>query len=361
MKERRKSKQKYWLIGLSVFALAVIGVLLVGYLFVLSPKFNTTNLQYIYIFPEDNIQSVSKKIYSKGGNKARRVFKILNWCYQLENKFSGNSVADTDKLNIRVGRYAVKPNEKVIDVYRKIKTGAQSPMYLTIPSTRDMDKLSKSIAKQVMIKETEIYSAINQYISNNRSDSLGFNPLAFFIPDTYEVYWNITGEQFMQRMQKEYDKFWNTERRQKADSIGMTVFEVMTLASIVDEETAKDDEKDMIAGLYINRLRKNIPLQADPTVKYALQDFGLRRIMKEHLKVQSPYNTYINTGLPPGPIRIPSKAGIDAVLNHVKHNYIYMCAKEDFSGRHNFAVTYSEHMANARRYWAELNRRKIYK
>lgn len=361
MKDRRKSKKKYWLIGLSVFALAVIGVLLVGYLFVLSPKFNTTNLQYIYIFPEDNIQSVSKKIYSKGGNKARRVFKILNWCYQVENKFSGNSVADTDKLNIRVGRYAVKPNEKVIDVYRKIKNGAQSPMYLTIPSTRDMDKLSKSIAKQVMIKETEIYSAINQYISNNRSDSLGFNPLAFFIPDTYEVYWNITGEQFMQRMQKEYDKFWNTERRQKADSIGMTVFEVMTLASIVDEETAKDDEKDMIAGLYINRIRKNIPLQADPTVKYALQDFGLRRIMKEHLKVQSPYNTYINTGLPPGPIRIPSKAGIDAVLNHVKHNYIYMCAKEDFSGRHNFAVTYSEHMANARRYWAELNRRKIYK
>lgn len=361
MKERRKSKQKYWLIGLSVFALAVIGVLLVGYLFVLSPKFNTTNLQYIYIFPEDNIQSVSKQIYNKGGSKARRVFKMLNWCYQLENKFSGNSAVDADKLNIKVGRYAVKPNEKVIDVYRKIKTGAQSPMYLTIPSTRDMGRLSKSIAKQVMIKETEIYSAINQYISNNRSDSLGFNPLAFFIPDTYEVYWNITGEQFMQRMQKEYDKFWNTERRQKADSIGMTVFEVMTLASIVDEETAKDDEKDMIAGLYINRIRKNIPLQADPTVKYALQDFGLRRIMKEHLKVQSPYNTYINTGLPPGPIRIPSKAGIDAVLNHVKHNYIYMCAKEDFSGRHNFAVTYSEHMANARRYWAELNRRKIYK
>lgn len=361
MKERRKSKQKYWLIGLSVFALAVIGVLLGGYLFVLSPKFNTTNLQYIYIFPEDNIQSVSKKIYSKGGNKARRVFKILNWCYQLENKFSGNSVADTDKLNIRVGRYAVKPNEKVIDVYRKIKTGAQSPMFLTIPSTRDMGRLAKSIAKQVMIKEAEISDAISRYIYNNSNDTVAFNPLALFIPDTCEVYWNISGEQLMERMQKEYDKFWSTERRQKANNIGMSVYEVMTLASIVDEETAKDDEKDMIAGLYINRIRKNIPLQADPTVKYALQDFGLRRIMKEHLKVQSPYNTYINTGLPPGPIRIPSKAGIDAVLNHVKHNYIYMCAKEDFSGRHNFAVTYSEHMANARRYWAELNRRKIYK
>lgn len=361
MKGKKKSNKRYFLLGLIVLSLILFSVLLGGYWFVFRPKFNTAKTEYVYIFPEDNIQSVSKKIYTKGGSTASRVFKILNLCYQVENKFNKNSVTDTDKLNIKVGRYAIKPDEKVIDVYRRIKNGTQTPMYLTVPSVRDMDKLSKSIAKQVMIKETEIYSAINQYISNNRSDSLGFNPLAFFIPDTYEVYWNITGEQFMQRMQKEYDKFWNTERRQKADSIGMTVFEVMTLASIVDEETAKDDEKDMIAGLYINRIRKNIPLQADPTVKYALQDFGLRRIMKEHLKVQSPYNTYINTGLPPGPIRIPSKAGIDAVLNHVKHNYIYMCAKEDFSGRHNFAVTYSEHMANARRYWAELNRRKIYK
>ena len=195
-------------------------------------------------------------------------------------------------------------------------------------------------------------------------DSLGFTPEtinALFIPNTYEIYWNISADKFIRRMKREYDAFWTPERLKKAEEIGLTPVEASILASIVEEETAASDEYPIVAGLYINRLHAGIPLQADPTVKFAVGDFSLQRILFEHLEIDSPYNTYINTGLPPGPIRIPSKKGIDSVLNYTKHNYIYMCAKEDFSGTHNFASNYADHMANARKYWKALNERKIFK
>ena len=166
-------------------------------------------------------------------------------------------------------------------------------------------------------------------------------------------------DNLMERMVKEHNAFWTAERKQKADAMGMSLVEVATLASIIDEETANNGEKPMIAGMYLNRLKTNMPLQADPTIKFALKDFALRRIYHKQLKVESPYNTYVNTGLPPGPIKVASVAGIDAVLNHVEHNYLYMCAKEDFSGTHNFARTYTEHLANAARYTKALNERGI--
>lgn len=180
-----------------------------------------------------------------------------------------------------------------------------------------------------------------------------------FIPNTYEVYWNTSAKNFMNRMKKEYDRFWNDSRKAKAKEIGMSPVEVAILASIVEEETAAYDEYPVVAGLYINRLKRNIPLQADPTVKFAWGDFTLQRILFSHLEIDSPYNTYKHTGLPPGPLRIPSIKGLDAVLNYQKHSYLYMCAKEDLSGRHNFAKTLAEHSRNAKKYQAELNRRKI--
>ena len=160
-------------------------------------------------------------------------------------------------------------------------------------------------------------------------------------------------------MIKENKAFWNAERTEKAKSLDMTKEEVCTLASIVDEETANNAEKPLVAGLYINRLKRGMLLQADPTVKFSHQDFGLRRILFKHLEIDSPYNTYKYAGLPPGPIRIPSVAGINSVLNYSRHNYIYMCAKEDFSGTHNFASTLGEHNRNARKYQQALNRRNI--
>lgn len=210
-----------------------------------------------------------------------------------------------------------------------------------------------------MADSLSIYKALTD---STTCAKYGYTPetmLCMFIPNTYEVYWNTPVDKFLDKMDAESKKFWNFERKQKAEAMGFTEEEVITLASIVDEETANDAEKPMVAGMYYNRLKANMPLQADPTIKFAMKNFDIRRIYHNMLSVNSPYNTYKNTGLPPGPIRIPTVAGIDAVLNHVHHNYLYMCAKEDFSGTHNFAETYSEHLENATKYSEALNKRGI--
>lgn len=184
---------------------------------------------------------------------------------------------------------------------------------------------------------------------------------SFFIPDTYEVYWDISAQEFFEKMAAWNRQYWNDSRKAKAKAAGLTPAEVSTLASIVDEETANVAEMPIVAGLYINRLKRGMPLQADPTVKYALGDPTRRRILNKDLEVNSPYNTYKHKGLPPGPIRIPTKQALESVLNYTKHSYLYMCAKEDFSGTHNFAKTLSEHNANAKRYQHALNKLNIKK
>ena len=178
-------------------------------------------------------------------------------------------------------------------------------------------------------------------------------------PDTYEVYWNSTPKGLLNKLNGYYTQFWTAERTSKANKLGLSPDEVQILASIVEEETAKVDEYGKVARLYLNRLERNMPLQADPTVKYAIGDFSIRRITHAMLKTVSPYNTYQNIGLPPGPIRIVTKRTVDAVLNAPQHDYLYMCAREDFSGYHNFTASYTRHLANARRYQMELNRRGI--
>ena len=244
-------------------------------------------------------------------------------------------------------------------MFRKLKNGLQASVRLTIPSVRTADKLAGALSRKLMADSASIYEKLTDTATCRK---YGYTPetmLCMFIPNTYEVYWNTSVDKLLDKMNSESKKFWNFERTQKAEAMGLTKEEVITLASIVDEETAVDAEKPMVAGMYYNRLKANMPLQADPTIKFALKDFDIRRIYHKMLTVNSPYNTYRNTGLPPGPIRIPSVAGIDAVLNHVHHNYIYMCAKEDFSGTHNFAETYEEHLQNAAKYSDALNKRGI--
>ncbi len=245
-------------------------------------------------------------------------------------------------------------------VYRKLQRGRQTPVRLVLPSLRSMDRLASFIGANLMPDSAEVAKALSDEAFTAR---YGYSPAtipALFIPNTYEFYWDVTLDQFAERMQKENKRFWESEdRKAKAADMGLTPEEVVTLASIIDEETANNGEKPLIAGMYLNRLKVGMPLQADPTVKFAVGDPTLRRIRRGHLKVESPYNTYINAGLPPGPIRIASVAGIDAVLNYAKHNYLYMCAKEDFSGTHNFAATYPEHQRNAARYAKALNERGI--
>ncbi|MBQ6190438.1 MAG: endolytic transglycosylase MltG [Bacteroidaceae bacterium] len=247
---------------------------------------------------------------------------------------------------VRPGRYVVNKGDNLLTLFRRLRNGHQEPIRLTIPSVRTIDKLAAQLAEKLMIDSVQIEETFHDSIH-------------LFIPNTYEVYWTISPEELLKRMQRENRAFWNSEREAKAKAMGMTHREVMTLASIVDEETANKAEKPMVAGMYVKRLQVGMPLQADPTVKFAIGDFSLRRIWGKHLTVDSPYNTYKNTGLPPGPIRIPSVDGIDAVLNYVHHDYLYMCAKEDFSGTHNFARTYGEHLQNARRYAQALNQRNI--
>jgi UPF0755 protein len=195
-------------------------------------------------------------------------------------------------------------------------------------------------------------------------EKYGFNKETFrcmFIPDTYEVYWNISGEDLIARMNREYNTFWNSGRKAKAEEIGLSQIETGILASIVQAEISHYDEAPVVAGLYLNRLRKNMFLQADPTLIYAVGDFTIRRVLNIHKQIDSPYNTYKYLGLPPGPINFPSVTSIDAVLNYQQHNYIYMCAREDFSGYHNFATNLQQHNINARRYQQALNREKLFR
>ena len=263
------------------------------------------------------------------------------------------------KDKIKTGRYAINPGEGIVTIYRRLKNGQQSSLNLTIPEARTTNRLAAILSKKLMLDSATIASALT---SQETCQRYGYDTCtipAMFIPNTYDIYWNVSIDGFLERMKKEHDRFWNAERTTKASFHGLKPNEVATLASIIDEETANNDEKPMIAGMYINRLKKGMPLQADPTVKFALKQFGLKRIYNKLLRTDSPYNTYIHEGLPPGPIKIASIKGIDAVLNAVNHDYLYMCAKEDFSGTHNFAKTYPEHLQNAEKYTKALNERGI--
>lgn len=257
------------------------------------------------------------------------------------------------------GHYELKPGMSVVEVARMLKLGAQTPVRVTINNVRTPAQLAQKLARQIDADSASILRALT---SEEVARSVGFDSLtlfSMFIPNTYEFYWTVKPAELVQRMKREYDRFWTPGRDALRKRSGLSRLEVMTLASIVCEETRKTDEMPRIAGVYINRLRRGIPLQADPTVKYAMQDFGLRRILHRHLKYPSPYNTYVNEGLPPSPICMPGIAAIDAVLNFEQHDYIFFCARPTFDGYHNFARTLREHNANARAYSAELNRRNI--
>lgn len=268
-----------------------------------------------------------------------------------------------DRLNLertfKPGRYLLTEGMDVIRLARLFALGMQTPVRVSFQNARTPAHLAARIAAQLDADSAELVTAFR---SADLARELGLDSVTLFsvfIPNTYELYWTTTPEQFVRRMKKEYDRFWTPARESAREKCGLSRLEVITLASIITEETRATDEMPRIAGVYLNRLRRGIPLQADPTVKFAMQDFGLRRILYAHLKYPSPYNTYLNRGLPPSPICLPGIAAIDAVLHAERHDYLYFCARPTFDGRHNFARTLSEHNANARAYSRELNRRKI--
>ena len=309
---------------------------------ILRPVCNTHQDVCLYIDRNDNMDSLKTKLQEAGVSTTG--FGLLTRL----RPFSPHS-----------GRYILSPGMSAWNVFVKLRTGCQDALNMTVPSVRTLDRLAGAMTRGLLLDSLSLLKAFEDEDFIGQYGYTHETLPALIIPNTYQVFWDITLEGLMERMVKEHRRFWNEERRTKAANLGLSTTEVTTLASIVDEETASDKEKPIVAGLYLNRLKRGMLLQADPTVKKAVGDWSLRRVLHKHLMYESPYNTYLHPGLPPGPLRIVSVAGIEAVLNAAHHDYLYMCAKEDFSGTHNFATTWAEHQRNAQRYVHALNQRGI--
>ncbi|MEQ8905484.1 endolytic transglycosylase MltG [Ekhidna sp.] len=263
--------------------------------------------------------------------------------------------------NVKNGMYLIKGDMTNVELINLLRSGAQTPISLTFSNARLLKQLPKILTQSLEIDSADLAPVL---LADTTPAHYGFTKETFismFIPNTYEVYWTVTPEELLNRMKAEYDRFWTEERIQKAKQLGMTQNEVSTLASIVQGETNKMDEAPTIAGVYINRLKRGIPLQADPTLVFAIGDFSIRRILNKDKEFDSPYNTYKSRGLPPGPINMPRIPALEAVLNYEDHSYLYFCAKADFSGYHAFARTLTEHNANARKFQRALNQERIYR
>lgn len=300
--------------------------------------------ELLYIFPGSTLQDVIDSL--KANNQLIRE-KSFRW--------AADKMDYTDET-IRAGRYTIKPNINNKDLVTMLRGGRQTPLNITIQNVRTIEQLVSRVSPRLAFDSSELMLFIEQSF-----DSIaGTTPptrLTKFLPNTYEFYWTISPEEFCMRMIKEHDKFWTEERKEKAAAIGLSLEEVYTLASIIEKETNYNPEKERMAGVYLNRIRDGIPLQADPTIVFAIGDFEIRRILYGHLDVDSPYNTYRNPGLPPGPIFMPGIPSIDAVLNREEHDYLYFCARPTEEGPgHAFASTLPEHNQNARRYqrWLDL-------
>lgn len=342
-------KRKRLLLGMIIFSVLLTSFSFYFYqLFfgvnVLAEKNDTT----ILIDRDDTFDSLRNRLYDEQIIEDALSFSFVS-------KVLGYQDA------IKPGVYLLNKDMNNLEAVRKLRAGDQTPVNITFNNVRLKPELAEKITANTGVSTDEFLALLNNedYIAD-----FGFNEatvIGMFIPNTYEVYWTISAEALFERMNKEYKAFWNDSRKQKAEAIGLSTAEVSTLASIVQAESIMGDESPTIAGLYINRLNKNILLQADPTVKFALGDFEIQRVLTADTRVDSPYNTYRYKGLPPGPINLPTISSITAVLNYKKHDYIYMCAKEDFSGYHRFAKTLVEHNKNARLFQQALNRRNIYR
>ena len=323
-------------------------------LFILYRQFFGLNIQpnggkaTIYI-PEES--SYEQAMDSVEANLIIKNIKMLQW------------VAGKKKYQklVKPGKYVIDRPLSYNELINILRGGKQTPIRITFSNVRTLNELAGRIGGLIEADSSEIMDFFSDPENYSGDGFKTENVISVFIPDTYEFYWNTRATKLYNRMLREYRKFWTRERLQKSEEIGLTPVEVSTLASIVDEEVLKPDEKPRIAGVYLNRLKRGIPLQADPTIKFAINNFTVNRILFKHLETESPYNTYKHAGLPPGPIGCPSINGIDAVLNAEKHDYIYFAAKSDFSGYHNFSRTLSEHNRYANQYQRELNKRRIYR
>lgn len=346
MRNNKKTKIKYILS--SVFLLLLIILATGSYLAyntILKPNLNIDGMTYFHI---------------PTGSRFEDVEELLRKDNLLKNTQTFSWLASKKNYPNRVlpGRYLLKDNMGNNALINLLRSGKQEPVNITFNNIRTKQQLAGSISKHL---ETDSLSLIHLMNDDNYLDKFGMNRETvslLFIPNTYEFFWNTSAEQVFERMFREYKQFWNDQRIDQAKGTGYSPEEIMIIASIVQSETTKVDEMSRIAGVYINRLKRNMRLQADPTVVFANGDFSLTRVLYSHLAIDSPYNTYLYAGLPPGPIALPEPNTIDRVLNHENHNYLYFCAKDDFSGYHVFSKTYNEHLSHARKYHRALTKQR---
>ena len=337
-----KKVLKYVLAASVILAGAAAFVL--GRYYIDNKEPNFTEEYVLYVRPETTVGQIADSLQARAGMIRPK---------SLQRAFKEMDVAS----KMKPGRYVVDATCPSIYVARMLTFGWQTPQDLVLSGTmRNKGRIAKKISTQMMVDSASVANALNdkEFLAG-----YGFTPenvFALILPDTYQMYWTASVEEIFDRLKKEYDAFWTPERDAKAKAQGLNRMQVSVMASIVSGETLKDFEYPVIAGVYLNRYKKGMKLQADPTIAFCY-DYTLDRILKKHLQVDSPYNTYKHVGLPPAPINVPPKACLDAVLDPAKHNYIYFCASEEFDGTHRFAVTYSEHLKNARKFQSALTAR----
>ena len=335
-------------IVLSVLAVAALlagaAAFVLGRYYIDNKKPNFTEKYVLYVYPDMEISSVMDSLNAGAGTLRPK---------SVERAFAKMEVAH----KMKPGRYVVDATCTSIYVARMLVFGWQTPQNMTLSGTlRKKDRIAQRIGSQMLVDSVAVAQALNDEVFLAEYGFTPENVFALILPDTYEMYWTASVKDIFDRFKKEYDAFWTQERKDKAKAQGLTQMQVSVMASIVSGETLKEFEYPVIAGAYLNRYRMGMKLQADPTIAFCY-DYTLDRILKKHLTVDSPYNTYKHVGLPPAPINVPSKACLDAVLNPEKHNYIYFCANPNFDGTHRFAATYSEHLKNAREFHKALTAR----
>lgn len=349
-KRRRKSAKHrssriLW-VGVIAAVLALVLLLLGGLFVFLRPATRIAEDSFVYITEQTTSTDVLAELDKTRKLKNPQVARFLMERYDMDHK-------------LRKGRYLISARMSLVQIIRTLARSSQTPIKLTFNNIRTEGELLEALTHSLEMTPEDLRKRLRD---SAFCQSLGMDTLSIasiFMPDTYEVYWNVSPEDLIQKIYHRYKAYWTPEQRSKAEKKGLTPFQTSIIASIVEEESSQPKEYGTIAGLYINRYRKNMLLQADPTVKFAWGDPSIKRIRGEHLKIKSPYNTYKYVGLPPGMIRYPETSTLDAVLDAKEHDYVYMCARADFSGYHDFTASYAEHLRNARIYQQKLNERNI--
>ena len=353
IRRRNKKRSRFSRIFRNLLLILLILALYTGYqayksFYASNVWLNGQKSTFVYIPDKASYEDVKAILYLNG--------LIVN-----RNSFEWMARIKQYPAHVRPGRYKIVEGMNNSALINKLRSGNQDAVNLVFNNIRNSEQLAGKISKEIEADSASIINLLNDSLYVAKFGMTPRNVITLFIPNTYQVYWNITANDFVERMAKEYKKFWNNSRKAKLSEIRFTRTEVMTLASIVEKETNRNDEKPDVAGVYINRLHKGWLLQADPTLVFALGDFSIKRVLNEYKRINSPYNTYMYIGLPPGPICLPSISSIDAVLNYRKHNFMYFCAREDFTGYHNFARTLEQHNRNAQKYQRALSRAGIMK